>query len=124
MTSRRNPKLREFITEVREDLQRLPARIGTKLLIPPELALAAADYIEARLKAAAKGGLRATRPKPGRPVKDKSRAGELNRARVKKHRDKNPRKASGGLARAEALTPTRRSEIAKKAANTRWRKKD
>lgn len=30
----------------------------------------------------------------------------------------------GGKARAEKLTPERRSEIAKIAASTRWRKKD
>ena len=30
--------------------------------------------------------------------------------------------ASGGTARAETLPPTRRSEIAKKAATARWKK--
>lgn len=37
-----------------------------------------------------------------------------------------PRKtrASGGLARSERLTPTRRSEIAKSAANARWAEKE
>ena len=48
------------------------------------------------------------------------------------HREKNPAAVAlgrlgglkGGKARAKALTPQQRSEIAKKAATARWSKKD
>ena len=36
----------------------------------------------------------------------------------------NEPKSKGGRARAEALTPERRAEIAKKAAATRWKTSD
>ena len=49
---------------------------------------------------------------------------------VEEHSDKNPHAVAlgrlgglkGGKARAEALTPERRKEIAKKAIETRWKK--
>jgi len=38
----------------------------------------------------------------------------------KPHKKPNPRTAKRGEARAEALTPARRKQIAKKAAEKRW----
>ena len=54
-------------------------------------------------------------PPPEEPAPEKNQAAvELGRLGGKK----------GGKARAEALTPEQRSEIARKAARTRWKKKE
>ena len=47
-----------------------------------------------------------TKPEPPTPAQEFARSGGLK----------------GGAARAEALTPERRAEIARKAAQKRWRK--
>ncbi|MGB6874205.1 MAG: hypothetical protein WBE46_08795 [Dehalococcoidia bacterium] len=78
---------------------------------------------------------------PKRSSKKKSRdinvlasqiVGEATKEQENQLNDKNPAAVAlgklgglkGGKARAEKLTPERRSEIAKIAASARWRKKD
>ena len=61
--------------------------------------------------------------------KDESRVGEIIRhlevasEKLEKGKATQPAKANGGHARAEALTPERRREIAKDAAKRRWGKR-
>jgi hypothetical protein len=89
MTSRRNPKLGEFVKDVKEQMVRQPVTRRKKTVtVNRENAEAAAAYIDSRLKAASKGGKRAHKRKPGRPITNNGRSAELNRARVRRHRAK------------------------------------
>jgi hypothetical protein len=87
MTSRRNPKLKEFVAEVRKEDELI--RPGIPILaIDREATVAAADYIDTRLRASSKGGTRSRKkPKPGRPITNKTRAGALSRARSRRYRE-------------------------------------
>jgi|SRR5580765_36491 len=93
MKSRRNPKLGEFVDEVRHEVTRQEhfqrdVPTDAPIAITKENAVAAADYIDARLSAASKGGKVERKTRTGRPITNKSHKAALNRARVRRHREK------------------------------------